>query len=236
MSHLVITIGCEYGAKGNQIGRKIAEDLGFQFYDRNIVDAIIYEVGIPGEIMEKVEEGVTIVGKGAEGEERGEFSQYADLTKRAIHVQKTIIRKLSDRESCVIIGRSADYILKEHKPILRVFIYSPDEVRIKNVMESHKVSEKEAKQIILETDKRYHKRHMALTGSNRGDRHTFADITYIAILCFITPVRVSNQATSHTDQVSVASCKDIIGNLRIPDISDSDRWLSKFIANGFCHV
>ena len=107
MSHLVITIGCEYGAKGNQIGRKIAEDLGFQFYDRNIVDAIIHEVGIPGEIMEKVEEGVTIVGKGAEGEERGEFSQYADLTKRAIHVQKTIIRKLSDRESCVIIGRSA---------------------------------------------------------------------------------------------------------------------------------
>lgn len=91
MSHLVITIGCEYGAKGNQIGRKIAEDLGFQFYDRNIVDAIIHEVGIPGEIMEKVEEGVTIVGKGAEGEERGEFSQYADLTKRAIHVQKTII-------------------------------------------------------------------------------------------------------------------------------------------------
>ena len=56
MSHLVITIGCEYGAKGNQIGRKIAEDLGFQFYDRNIVDAIIHEVGIPGEIMEKVEE------------------------------------------------------------------------------------------------------------------------------------------------------------------------------------
>ena len=73
MSHLVITIGCEYGAKGNQIGRKIAEDLGFQFYDRNIVDAIIHEVGIPGEIMEKVEEGVTIVGKGAEGEEQESF-------------------------------------------------------------------------------------------------------------------------------------------------------------------
>ena len=176
MSHLVITIGCEYGAKGNQIGRKIAEDLGFQFYDRNIVDAIIHEVGIPGEIMEKVEEGVTIVGKGAEGwleiviVQRNRKNRW-NFTKRAIHVQKTIIRKLSDRESCVIIGRSADYILKEHKPILRVFIYSPDEVRIKNVMESHKVSEKEAKQIILETDKRYHKRHMALTGSNRGDRH-----------------------------------------------------------------
>ena len=44
MSHLVITIGCEYGAKGNQIGKQIAEDLGFKFYDRNTVDAIIHEV------------------------------------------------------------------------------------------------------------------------------------------------------------------------------------------------
>ena len=165
MAHLVITIGCEYGAKGNQIGKKVAEDLGIKFYDRETVDEIIKD------IMEKVEEGVTIAGKGAEGDVRGSFSKYADLTERAIHVQKTIIRKLSDRESCVIIGRSADYILKEHKPILRIFIYSPDEVRIKNVMESHNLSEDDAKLFIMEKDKRYHKRHMALTGSNRGDRH-----------------------------------------------------------------
>ena len=56
MAHLVITIGCEYGAKGNQIGRKVAEDLGIKFYDRDTVDQIIKEVGIPKEIMEKVEE------------------------------------------------------------------------------------------------------------------------------------------------------------------------------------
>ena len=166
MAHLVITIGCEYGAKGNQIGRKVAEDLGIKFYDRDTVDQIIKEVGIPKEIMEKVEEGVTI-----EGDVRGSFSKYADLTDRAMHVQKTIIRKLSDRESCVIIGRSADYILKEHQPILRVFIYSPNEVRIHNVMKSHNLSADDAKLLIIEKDKRYHKRHLALTGSNRGDRH-----------------------------------------------------------------
>ena len=171
MAHLVITIGCEYGAKGNQIGRKVADDLGIRFYDREMVDEIIREVGIPKEIMEKVEEGVTIAGKGAEGDVRGSFSKYADLTERAIHVQKTIIRKLSARESCVIIGRSADYILKEQKPILRIFIYAPNDVRVKNVMESHNLSEDDAKLLILEKDKRYHKRHMALTGSNRGDRH-----------------------------------------------------------------
>lgn len=171
MEHLVITIGCEYGAKGNQIGKKVAQDLGIKFYDRETVDEIIKEVGIPKDIMEKVEEGVTIAGKGAEGDVRGSFSKYADLTERAIHVQKTIIRKLAARESCVIIGRSADYILKEQKPILRIFIYAPDKIRIKNVMESHNLSADDAKLLIVEKDKRYHKRHMALTGSNRGDRH-----------------------------------------------------------------
>ena len=53
MGHLVITIGCEYGAKGNAIGRKIAEDLGIKFYDRELVDQIIEEVGIPKDIMKR---------------------------------------------------------------------------------------------------------------------------------------------------------------------------------------
>ena len=82
MGHLVITIGCEYGAKGNAIGRKIAEDLGIKFYDRELVDQIIEEVGIPKDIMNRVEEGGTIAGKGAEGDVRGSFSKYADLTER----------------------------------------------------------------------------------------------------------------------------------------------------------
>ena len=173
MRHLVITIGCEYGAKGNAIGRKIAEDLNIKFYNRELVDEIIEEVGIPKEIMEKVEEGGTIAGKGAEGDVRGSFSKYADLTDRAIHVQKQIIRKLAEKESCVIIGRSADYILKDSDKInlLRAFIYAPDDVRIHNIMESHNLTEKDARILLLEKDKRYHNRHLALTGSNRGDRH-----------------------------------------------------------------
>ncbi len=63
MAHLVITIGCEYGAKGNQIGKKVAKDLGIKFYDRDTVDEIIKAVGIPKDIMEKVEEGITIAEK-----------------------------------------------------------------------------------------------------------------------------------------------------------------------------
>ena len=171
MKHQVITIGCEYGAKGNAIGKRVAELLEIKFYDRDLVDSIIDEVGVPRDIMEKVEAGVVIAGKGAKGEERGNFSKYADLTDRAIHVQKQIIRKLADKDSCVIIGRSADYILHDRDDVLRIFIYSPNEKRIKNVMESHNLSEADAKLLITEKDKRYHMRHKTLTGSNRGDRH-----------------------------------------------------------------
>lgn len=171
MERFVITVGCEYGAKGNAIGKKIAKDLGIPVYDREIVDAIISEVGIPQDIMDKVESGLTIAGKGVKGQERGSFSKLSDLTDRAIHVQKQIIRKLAARESCVFIGRSADYILREQENLLCVFIYSPEDVRIKNVMESHNLSENDAKLLIAEKEKRYHTRHLAFTGSNRGDRH-----------------------------------------------------------------
>ena len=67
-----------------------------------------------------------------------------------------VILELADRESCVIIGRNADYILKDTKDIdlLRAFIYAPDEVRIHNIMESHNLSEKDAKILLLEKDKK----------------------------------------------------------------------------------
>lgn len=170
MKHRIITIGCEYGAKGNAIGKIVAEDFQIKFYDRELIDSIIDEVGISRDIIEKVEEGTTIAGKGVKGQERGNFSKYADLTERALHVQEKIIRKLAERESCVIIGRSSDYILRDRPDLLRIFIYAPEEVRVKNVMESHNLSEADARILILEKDKRYHKRHLAMTGSNRGDR------------------------------------------------------------------
>ena len=153
MRHLVITIGCEYGAKGNAIGRKIAEDLNIKFYNRELVDEIIEEVGIPKEIMEKVEEGGTIAGNGAEGDVRGSFSKYADLTDRAIHVQKQIIRKLAEKESCVFIGRCADFVLKDRPDVMSVFIHAPQDYCLARGMERNSMTEKEMERFIAKTDK-----------------------------------------------------------------------------------
>ena len=154
MKHMVITIGCEYGAKGNAIGKKIAQDLGIKFYDRDLVDEIIKEVGIPTDIMDRVEEGGTIAGKGAQGDVRGSFSKYADLTDRAIHVQKQIIRKLAQKEACVIIGRSADYILKDRDDVLNVFIHGDMPEKTQRIMGLYNVGEKEAVKMMADTDKR----------------------------------------------------------------------------------
>ena len=168
MRHLVITIGCEYGAKGNAIGRKIAEDLNIKFYNRDLVDEIIEEVGIPKEIMEKVEEGGTIAGKGAEGDVRGSFSKYADLTDRAIHVQKQIIRKLAEKESCVIIGRSADYILKDRDDVLNVFIHGDMPEKIQRITRLYNVGEQEAVKMMADTDKRRMANYNFYTEQNWG--------------------------------------------------------------------
>ena len=169
MKHLVITIGCEYGAKGNAIGKKIAQDLGIKFYDRDLVDEIIKEVGIPTDIMDRVEEGGTIAGKGAQGDVRGSFSKYADLTDRAIHVQKQIIRKLAQKEACVIIGRSADYILKDDPDAYHIFICGNEAEKIARTQKLFDLSEKEARNMNQDMDKKRRLHYEYYTDRKWGD-------------------------------------------------------------------
>ena len=156
----IITIGRQYGSGGKTIGAMLAEELHIPYYDKDLMKLASEDSGINEALFAKADEKVknNLLYKVAKKVYQGELisPESDDFTSNdnLFNYQAKIIRGLADEESCVIIGRSADYILKEHKPILRVFIYSPDQVRIKNVKESHKVSDKEAKQIILETDKR----------------------------------------------------------------------------------
>ena len=172
MEKRIITISREFGSGGRFIGEETAKKLGIAYYDKNIINEIAEKSGLSPEY---VRESAELSPK------KGLFA-YAfagrDITGKSIEdmvyeAQRKVILELADRESCVIIGRNADYILKDTKDIdlLRAFIYAPDEVRIHNIMESHNLSEKDARILLLEKDKRYHKRHLALTGSNRGDRH-----------------------------------------------------------------
>ena len=175
--NLIITIGRECGSGGRHIGQALAEKLGVKCYDKELLNLAAKESGLCKELFETHDEKPTssflyslVMDTYSLGYTN---SAYMDMpiNHKIFLAQFDTIKNLADKESCVIIGRSADYILKEQKPILRIFIYSPEDVRIENVMKSHNFSAEDAKLFITEKDKRYHKRHLALTGSNRGDRH-----------------------------------------------------------------
>ena len=167
----VISVGCEYGCFGPEIGKRIAKDLGIAYYDRALIDEIIEEAGFSKDLAEKAEAGVDIRGKSTKPALAGGPTKYANLTKRMVYIQSETIKKLAAKGSCVFIGRCSDHILREQDNCLNVFIYAPDEVRIKNVMEAHNLSRDDAILLIQKNDEMLHARYKQMTGTYRGDRH-----------------------------------------------------------------
>ena len=163
--NFVVSVGCEYGCLGPEIGKKIAKELGIAYYDRELIDDIIAEAGFSRDLAEKAEAGVSVRGNvsGPTG--------YTDLTDRMVYIQTEVVKKLADRGSCVFIGRCSDYILRDRDNCLNVFIYAPEEIRIKNVMNMHKLNRNDAILLIEKNDEMLHKRYLQMTGTYRGDRH-----------------------------------------------------------------
>ena len=169
--HLIISIGCEYGSGGTAIGKLLSEKLGIEYFDRDFIDQIIERVGISQHVLDLADAGLAVKGIsrtniGAEGN-----LKYTDLTDRLVYIQKQVVKKLAERTSCVIIGRCADYILRERSDVINVFIYAPIEERLKTVSERIGCTRDEAQRLIDENDAMYHARYQQITGTFRGDRH-----------------------------------------------------------------
>ena len=172
MAKRIITISREFGSGGRFIGEEVAKKLGIAYYDKDIIGRIAEQSGFAPEY---IQENAELSPK------KGLFA-YAlagrDITGRSVEdmvheAQRKVILELAEKAPCVIIGRNADYILKDTQDInlLRVFIYAPDEVRVSNVMKELKVDEEKAKELIRENDQMLHARYKQMTGSNRGARH-----------------------------------------------------------------
>ncbi|MDD3219542.1 MAG: cytidylate kinase-like family protein [Lachnospiraceae bacterium] len=167
MKHFVITIGCEYGSGGPEIGKMIAESLGIEYYDRDLVDKVVEQIGVDRELVEKADTGDNVKYMF----ETSFGPRYANLTNRVIYTQFEVIKKFAAKSSCVIIGRCSDYILKDRKDCLNIFIYAPEENRVEHIMESQKISQKEAQELVKYNDEMLHSRYKYMTGTYRGDRH-----------------------------------------------------------------
>lgn len=167
MKHMVITIGCEYGSGGPEIGKMIADSLGIKFYDRDLVDQVVEKIGVERDLVEKADAGDNVKYRF----ETQYGPRYANLTNRVIYNQFQVIEKLAEKSSCVIIGRCSDYILKDRKDCLNIFIYAPVEVRVKSIMEQNHLSRHKADEMLKYNDEMLHSRYKYMTGTYRGDRN-----------------------------------------------------------------
>ncbi len=153
MKKNIITISRQFGSGGRFIGEEVAKQLGISYYDKNIIEKIAEKSGLAPEYIEK---------NGELSPGRGLFA-YAfsgrDLTGKSVEdelyeVQRKIILELVQKGPCVIIGRNADYILRDRDDVVNVFICGNQPEKQQRICKLYDVSEKEAIKLMKEVDKR----------------------------------------------------------------------------------
>ena len=135
MSIRIITVSRQFGSGGRSVAKLIAEKLGWKYYDKELVKKIAAESGLAESyILDSGEYACStnsFLFNWAMSAESGRNPGTLPVSDQLYIVQNNVIRDLADKGSCVIVGRCADYILREHKDLLRVFIYAPIEERIR---------------------------------------------------------------------------------------------------------
>ena len=144
----IITVSREYGSGGRYVGRLIADKLGIKFYDKDLIIRLAEETGLTEEYIEKNEEKrdpLSILNNG--------FYEGLTNSDHLFLKESELIRKLASEDSCVIIGRCADFILKDKKNVLKVFISGSMEDKIKRVTKIYGIDKKDAQKEINRINK-----------------------------------------------------------------------------------
>ena len=153
MKKRVITISREFGSGGRTIGRKVAERLGYAFYDKELIEKIVESTGFSEEFVEEY-------GEHAPG--HNAFS-YVFLGRTANGIslhdlmwleQRKIIRELAEKGDCVIVGRCADYILRDRQDCLNVFIHAPWEARAERIVKLYGETKENPRKRLEDKDKK----------------------------------------------------------------------------------
>ena len=178
---LIITIGRQYGSGGNEIGRKLAEELGIDFYDKNILRMNSDESGIKESYFHLADEkaGSRLLYRIVSGmtPEMREPSFGSDLISadNLFRFQSEVIRKLAEEQSCVIVGRCADYVLEDADNIelVRIFIYSDMDARIRRVKEKELYAPEDIKKNVKRIDKERRNYYRYYTGRGWADPENY---------------------------------------------------------------
>ena len=166
--NFVITVSREYGSGGRYVGRLIADKLGIKLYDKDFVIKLAEETGFSEEYIEQNEQKrdpLEILNNG----------YYSGLNKsdELFIKESDLIKEVADKESCVIIGRCADFILKDRKNVLRVFISSDMDDKIQRATEYYNIDSKDAEKEINKINKLRANHYKYYTGKNWQDSSNY---------------------------------------------------------------
>ncbi len=172
MTDKIITISREVGSGGKFIGELVAKKLGIPCYDKYLIDKVAEQTGFVKEFVEKLSEysptksifSYSFVGRNPEGE---------SLEDYILKIQNKIITDIAKEGPCVIVGRSADYILRDFENAVHVFIYGDKKEKLKRITELKQVSEDKAKKMMKDTDKKRSINYRYYTGQTWGGRENY---------------------------------------------------------------
>lgn len=159
-TNFIITIGRQFGSGGRKIAKKVADMLEIEFYDKSLIALAAKESGLSENLFEGIDEKPTnsllyslVMGLQSD---RGNFYRYNDIlnSDSIFRIQSQVIQDISKDKSCVIVGRCSDYVLRENKNMVNVFIHADPEFKTERVMRIYKLSEKEALDTMKKTDKK----------------------------------------------------------------------------------
>ncbi len=180
MANLIITIGREFGSEGQYVGAELAERLGVKLYDKELLQHAAKESGFCEEIFENHDEKPTnsflyslvMDTYSANGYSTASFLDMP-LNHKVFLAQFETIKKIAERESCVIVGRCADYALAGHANCINVFIKADMDFRIKMVAKRLNVTENKAKEMINKQDKQRASYYNYYTSKKWGDSKSY---------------------------------------------------------------
>lgn len=153
MSKKIITISREFGSGGRFIGEKIAKKLGIAYYDKNLIEKIATESGLSPEFIKERAElsprkglfSYAFIGRDSSGKSIEDY---------IYNEQRKIIHRIAEKESCVIVGRNADFILKDRNDVLNVFIFGNVPEKLQRICKLYELKEDEAVRMMQDIDKR----------------------------------------------------------------------------------
>lgn len=172
---LVITISREYGSGGHKLGEMLAKELGIAFYDRELITLVASESNFSEEFISKNEQRMpgSLLYQMIMQDYEAPLDKSLSADDALFVAQSRVIRRISSEGPCVIVGRCADYILKDRPNTVNVFLYADMPHKVKRAVAEYGIAEERAASVIADTDRSRKEHCLQYTGRQWGDSRNY---------------------------------------------------------------